>query len=103
MIMFCFEEEIQLFLIYNVNMDYLYIYHQGGYISTRRIYLNRQFWTRQNLADIVGTGVKTGVFSTNQSKGVETGWLSQCKQIKYNKLFKLIKCLHSRISQTNTI
>ena len=34
MIMFCFEEEIQLFLIYNVNMDYLYIYHQGGYIST---------------------------------------------------------------------
>ena len=28
------------------------------------------------LADIVGTGV-------------ETGWLSQCKQIKYNKFFKL--------------
>ena len=39
--MFCFEEEIQLFLICNVNMDYLYIYHQGGYNSTRRIYLNK--------------------------------------------------------------
>ena len=29
--------------------------------------------TRQNVADIIGTGDRTGVFSTNQSKGVGTG------------------------------
>ena len=82
MIMFCFEEEIQLFLICNVNMDYLYIYPQGGFISTRRIYLNRQFWTRQNLADIVGTrGSKQAFFRPIRAKGSK---LAGCHNV--NKL-----------------
>ena len=36
--------------------------------------------TRHRLADIVGTGLKTGFYSTNQSKGADK-WLSKQKQL----------------------